>query len=28
VHVVIQQGEMEFGRIVVQRRQHCVHMNH
>jgi len=28
VHVVIQQGEREFGRIVVQRRQHCVHMNH
>ena len=28
VHVVIQQGETEVGRLVVQRRQHCVHMQH
>ena len=28
VHVVIQQGDREFGRLVVQRRQHCSHMHH
>lgn len=28
VHVVMRHGETELGRLVVQRRQHCVHMTH
>jgi len=28
VHVVIQQGDREYSRMVVQRRQHCVHLAH